>query len=263
MMFLNHKNALIGLFTVALMVSGACTASDAQKPSPAPMMAPETTVKGISSMHDLGHWSTYYYLHPQPDLLPSAMHMVERCGILQAKPEFRAPWIAQMSQIFAKNPQLTGKLVQEMSSPDFMVKAMLWKALWQANTVASRAEANKLSPQFPQQNRPPLLDEKSARPEPIEKMALSPPVLDMLWASFTTTGDEKYVQRVMSALPGKNSKDRNLAATASVAEWSLIANAQQHKKVMGICMAAKQTHPEWKAQLNEITTKASAPPAKN
>ncbi len=215
------------------------------------------TVKTIETAEEFHQWNTYYYLHPQPELMPQAILFAEKKGILNNSGA-QLPMIAMMSQIFSHNPQSVPNLVRKMGDLTMEHKTLVWKALWQANTEESRKEANDLSLLFPAGHRPPLLTSATPKPQAIETMELSPGVLDMLWGSFLVTGEERFVQRIISALPGKHQKDMNKLVIAGAASWSLTSNASQHKEVMRICVHARQMHPEWKPELDEIIGKANS-----
>ncbi|HZP24240.1 MAG TPA: hypothetical protein VFB04_12380, partial [Terriglobales bacterium] len=63
-------------------------------------------------------------------------------------------------------------------------------------------------------------------------------LLDALWASFFASGDERYVNRIIGALPLVNARgDTGKMLIGGAARWSLASNAYQHPKVMQICEA--------------------------
>ncbi len=218
------------------------------------------SIQDIKTEADLSNWSQYYYLHPRPDLTIKALLFAEKEGFLDNR-DACLPLIALTSQIVRQNPKQLPAWVQELNPMKTEHKKLIWKALWQSNTAESRSAANLLAQDFPINERPPLLTQSSPSPQPIEKIELSPPVLDMLWANFFATGDERYVVRIMSALPylRKETLDTSKMITAGVASWSLASNAHQHKRVMSICLAALQRHPEWKPELEEVIARANAP----
>lgn len=210
-------------------------------------------MQDIQSVSDLNRWAAYYYLYPSPDLTVKALLFAEKSGILD-KNKSQAPLVAHFSQIFAQNPKMLSDWLSELSNLNMQHKAFLWKALWQANSAESKEAANALAQQFPANSSPPVLSRSSPRPIPFEKMKLSPVVLDMLWGSFFVTGDERYVQRIMVALPGLDTANHDLEKmlTACAAKWSLFSNARQHERVMNICLNARQKHPEWEPYLDAI-----------
>lgn len=224
---------------------------------------PVSPVQDIKTETDFDKWSTYYYLYPRPDLTVKALLFAEKNGFFD-KSDVRVILIALSSQIFRQSPKQLPAWIKELTPMKIEHKELIWKALWQANTAESRNAANLLAQNFPTYVRPPVISQSSLSPQPIEKMELSPPVLDMLWASFFITGDERYVERIMAALPvlRKGQRDANKIITAAAASWSLAANAHQHKRVMNICLAARQKHPDWKSELDKIIVQAKASPQK-
>lgn len=215
------------------------------------------TVRRLSDIRtpqELNYWATYYYLVPRPDLTTKALFFFEKSGVIDQSGN-EVIVIALMSQIFSRNSADLGKWVDELSALKPAHKAMVWKALWLANTDESKRQANRLALQFGVGQRPPALTNATKPPEPIEKMDLSPAVLDMLWSSFLVSGESKYVERVISALPEERSKNGERMMTAAAASWSLSANARQHSRGLDICIAYKKKHPEFK-ELDQIIARA-------
>ena len=259
----NRKSEAAKLLSRAKAIGKAVGSNNHAAPNEAnperqAMNEPAGPVQDIKTETDFNNWSTYYYLYPRPDLTVKALLFAEQSGYFN-KNDVRVILIALTSQIFRQNPKQLPAWIKELAPMKTEHKQLIWKALWQANTAESQNAANLLAQNFPTYGRPPVLSQSSPSPQPIEKMELSPPVLDMLWASFFITGDERYVERIMAALPGQGQHDANKMITAGAASWSLAANAHQHKRVMNICLAALQKHPEWKPELNEVIGRANAP----
>ncbi len=90
-------------------------------------------------------------------------------------------------------------------------------------------------------------------PDILSEPVASPAVLDMLWAMFMASGDERYVQKIIGVLPWLNEEgaaeriekgaaERMLIGGA--ARWSLTSNAFQHDRVLQICRAEVERQPE-------------------
>ncbi len=243
-------------------LSGAAHTTPASSSQPAPeSRLAEGSPDDIRTSDDLGKWSTFYYLHPRPELTVKALHYAAKTGMFD-QPHTTAIMFTLMTQLFAQNPQLLPSWIAQLSSLSIRNKALVWRSLRQVNTAESQQLANSLRQQFPADSRPLLLAQNNPPPQAIEKMDLSPPVLDMLWISFFITGDEKYVERIMSALTlwSPDQHDANKLITAGAAQWSLTSNARQHKRVMTICQSARKTQPQWKSQLDKVIDQAQAPP---
>lgn len=211
----------------------------------------------INTIDDLSNWMTYYYLKPRPELTVKAVKFAAKEGLFERN-GLGVIMIAMMNHIFAQNSKQLPAWIQDLSTLSIKHKAYVWQALWRVNTDQSRELANQLREQFPGDQKPPLLTSDSRIPTPFEKMRLSPAVLDMLWISFSITGDEKYVERIISALTGlrKEERDPDNILTAGAARWSLASNAHLHEKVMKICLEERKRHPELQSELDKVISQA-------
>ena len=102
---------------------------------------------------------------------------------------------------------------------------------------------------------------KQTAPKLIEIPINSPMVLDMLWGAFMASGDEKYIIRIISALPNVNidiKEDHSKFMIGGTARWLLTSNAIQHEIVFKICKEQVSRQPEEISNiLCEILAKAS------
>lgn len=247
---------------VANSVSINSSLSQTMEAPKAPSQAvtePAGPLHDIRTLSDFEQWATFYYVHPRPDLTIKALKFADKNGVFEIQGS-TAVLIALMREVFAENPKQLASWIEQLSSMTPQHKAFVWNALSWVNTPQSKALANQLAQQFPTNQRPPVLSESSPSPEPIERMELSPDVLDMLWTSFFVSGDEKYIERIMSALPGSRQghSDPGKLITAGAAQWSLASNAYQHKRVMEICLNARRKHPELLPQLDKIIAQAKS-----
>lgn len=211
----------------------------------------------VQSTPDLVQWMTYYYMHPQPDLLVPALIYADQNGLI-AKGE--APLTAFVSRVFEQNPKRIANWAEQLDALSPKAKPMFWSALWWSNTVEGKEALNKLLVTMPPKSQEWVMAQMSKPAEPIEQMAIkSPEVLDELWGAFSATGDEKYVTRLMSTLPWQYdpSGDFTKLSISGAARWSLSSNAQQHPKVMKLCLKARETHPELRKALDQVLTEAA------
>jgi hypothetical protein len=225
--------------------------------SQSPSSEPTCALKDINSSDDVEQWQTYYYRFPQPDLTVKAMLVAEKEGLLD-RPTAMGPFIATFSQVFAQNPQKLTGWVEQLRPLSQTHKRILWGALKQANTAEAIEQAAIVEKQLSARDQEVL--GKSHHPTtPIAQMPVECPlVLDMLWASFFVTGDERYVKRIMTVLPhGQSSPSNRIDLLSVAAQWSLTANARQHKRVLEICRHTRDTQPELKPVMSEIIGKAT------
>ncbi|MBX9722696.1 MAG: hypothetical protein K2X81_14955 [Candidatus Obscuribacterales bacterium] len=222
-------------------------------------------LKDLTTDADLSRWLSFYYLHPQPDLTLKALNLVQKGNL--AKTNVRNSLVAFFSQVMAQNPQRLAAWTEKFKAMDDNMKGMLWTALWQANTSESNKQLAVLTKSLkPEQQK---LTLKMPAATAIEKMTIDgPSVLDMLWAAYCATGDERYVKRVISVLtpPDTHGAKKVSGSVASdmmragAAQWSLTSNARLHKKVMAICIQERQatTNPALKKELAAVIEKAQA-----
>lgn len=234
------------LLAISLILSGADAAIAQGKPEvPAAPAA-------ITSTQDLVNWMTYYYMHPQPDLLVPALIYADSNGLVQ---KGEAPLTAFVSRVFALNPKRIPTWTAQLEALSAKSKPMLWSALWWSNTVEGKETLNKLATTLPPKSQDFILAQMGKPAEPIEQMEIkSPEVLDELWGAFSATGDEKYVTRLMTALPWTYdaSGDFNKLSIGGVARWSLTSNALQHPKVLKLCVKARESQPELRKALDHV-----------
>ncbi|MFN8656955.1 MAG: hypothetical protein U0105_11500 [Candidatus Obscuribacterales bacterium] len=229
---------------------------------PAADAAPQTAIdqrapKTISTDQDLNQWLTYYYLHPQPDLVVPATLLAEKKGYLSS--ETGGPYMAFLSRIFAQNPTMVGDWLKQLDSIPARDKPMLWTAIYWSHTKESAAVLDQIAKSLPPKSQESLVEQIAKPPEPIEKVTISSPaVLDMLWGAFFATGDEKYVKRLISVLPWEaQNKDLIKMQVGASARWSLTSNAEQHAKVLEICQQVRETDPAMRTVLDPVIEKAT------
>ena len=220
---------------------------------------------GIANEQDLERWMTYYYLHPQPDLLVPALMLADQKGLLQG--DAQAPFTAFISQVMAQNPTRIPGWFQQLQVLKDKSKPAILTALWWSNTKEGKEQLAAVIKSLPEKAQADLQSQCAGNATPIEKMDItSPAVLDELWGAFCATGDEKYVNRLMSTLPWVDAdKDYNKLMIGGAARWSLTSNAQQHPKVMKLVLKTRETQPALRKVLDQVvsgTKKTAAAPAK-
>ncbi len=211
----------------------------------------------IATQNDLLTWMTYYYLHPQPDLLVPALLYADKQGLLDS--DGRAPLMAFVSQVFTQNPGKIKLWVEQLDGLKPTTRPMLWTALYWSPTKEAAEALDKIIQALPAKAQAELKSQTAHPSEPVEKMAIATPaVLDELWGSFCATGDERYVNRLLTVLPWCDSdgKDITKLMIGGAAKWSLTSNAEQHPRVMKICLKARDTQPELKKILTEVIDSA-------
>lgn len=170
-----------------------------------------------------------------------------------------APLIA-FCQIFAQNSKELPAWIEELKSLRQSHKNLIWTALWMANTTEARSQMVIVAKQcMPYEQA--AIAKNTQKVVPLETMEVSSPViLDMLWADFFATGDERYVKRIMTVLPASNQAGQPGASAimSGVAKWSLCCNAHQHQRVLEICKKEMNNQPPLREVLSQIVDKATS-----
>lgn len=221
---------------------------------------PTIPPKDIQTEMDLSQWMTYYYLSPQPALVPKAIFFIERQGLLDCQ-NAKASFVAFFSQIFAQNPTKLPAWIEELKALKQPHKNLVWSALWMANTAEAKGQMIIVAKQLMPNDQASIV-KYTHKAVPIETMEISSPaILDMLWGHFFATGDERYVKRIMTVLQRSAPTEHNgeSAIISGVAQWSLTCNARQHKRVLQICTRERDSQPALKTALSDVIDKATKP----
>jgi hypothetical protein len=236
-------------------------AQDSAKPAAA---VDTSAPRSIDSGEDLERWMEFYYMHPQPDLLVQALHFADRSGMVK---QGEAPLTAFVSRVFAQNPKSIPGWAASLRDLSPNSRPMLWSALWWSSTIEGKDQLNKLATTYPNQaDQDAVLGQMAKPAQAIDEMTLNrPEVLDELWGAFSATGDEKYVNRLISTLPWltENGGDYIKLTLAGAAKWSLVSNAKIHPKVMACIMKARQDQPAIRRTLDSIIAEAQKTPVAN
>ena len=200
----------------------------------------------ISTDAQLSEWVTYYYLHPRPDLVVSAVQFMSKQGHLQ-QASAQTAFCVFLAQVFAANAADIGNWFNKLHDGTEDQKSALALVWWMVGSSDSRSLLKSLSGSgsdgFKDYVRELLAD--NSRPDFLQNEISSPAVLDALWVSFFATGDDRYVKRIISALPLLNAEgDTGKILIGGAARWSLSSNAFQHPKIMEICEAQLKVIPE-------------------
>lgn len=256
----NVQKAIITLSAILLAGSILPLAASAKQSSHAKenreLMA---TVKEIDSVESLAKWMTYYYLHPQPELLVPALLFADKQGLL--KGDSAAPLQAFTSRVFAQNPDKIKEWFTQLGPLSENGKTLILTAIWWSGTKQGKDLLDAISSQLAEKPKAEFKKQIDKEAPEIDKMEIeSPDVLDMLWGCFSATGDEKYVKRLLSTLTwGKaDSKDLPKMLIASAARWSLISNIDQHPRVKEICESIQNQDTQLKPYLEKVLQEATA-----
>ncbi len=187
------------------------------------------------SHKELNDWMVYYYRNPRPEMTPRAIYSM---GRLEDVDDTRlAPLSAFLSFVFRDNPGKVREWLSQLSPLSACARKVVSYALWYSTIDESANLMKSLAESSDGEDAVLVRTLLEKRPTPFEEVEIaSASNLDTLWGAFFATGGEKYVIRIMSALPYVNAKgDMNKLLIGEAARWSLASNAVQHEKVLAIC----------------------------
>lgn len=244
-----------------LILAGSFSVSSSEATKEAGLKASSVKLapKEISDVEAINRWMTYYYMHPQPQHFVSALLLADKQGLLEG--DSAAPMQAFASRVLAQNPDKLREWFGQLSGLTEKGKNLLLTAIWWSNTKESKDLLDSIASQLGEQAKTQFKKQIDSPAPEIDKMEIeSPDVLDMLWACFCATGDEKYVKRLFTTLTwdkSDNSKDLAKMLITSAARWSLISNINQHEKVREICSTAEKQDAALKPYLEKLMADAA------
>jgi len=211
-----------------------------------------------SNEAELGNWITYYYMHPQPDDIPARVREMAALGVFR-KPSDDAPMVAFLAEVFRQNPNRIAGWFESLQNTSRDVRSAIIRAAWESNTKEGTAVLNALGAQKEQDF---ALQIRKQKPIDLAKDPIdSPAFLDMLWATFSASGNAWPVERIIQVLSWKEPAEGAANRTGAIliigaARWSLSSNAFQHRRVYEICQnMLPKLNPEGRQALNEILQK--------
>jgi hypothetical protein len=183
---------------------------------------------------------TYYYQHPHPDEVASALEAISAQGYFELD-DVQAPLSGFFAEIFRANPDR----IEQWIKPYVGIpgRHILYAALWMADTEASKAALKLLINSSAAPDTARLKSLLETAPPTIQTMTINgPAALDFLWGSFMASGAEEPVTRVIDQMKFADVKgNTEVMMVGGAASWSVSANARQHPKVLQILKRRAET----------------------
>jgi len=219
----------------------------------------ETKDDRFLSENDFNNWVTYYYLSPEPNELPHALKYFCKSNMYNNK--VILPMMSFFVAALKDNDAVLEKTYIEVGHDDTSrEKTFFLDILWLINDSKSRKLIENARSEWTSEDvQDKIKQQDKSRPYDVLTMPIiSPQALDMLWATFFATGNEKPIQRVISVLPLLKERQASKLMIGAAAKWSLESNARQRKEVLMICKKElKEQQGLTKNLLGEIVKKAS------
>jgi len=215
---------------------------------------------------DLAMWMTHYYLHRDPTLVIPAFKATFEYGVFDIFDDAAMFVTYFFSSVFQQNQD---KLEQWYIEADDLLleeKYRLWTALAFPKYPGGQALLKKLQESSTPEKKETItafLD--SPDQDLLQEKVEHSSSLEGLWGVFFATGDERYIQRIISflAVDPEDSENPDEANIARAAKAHLIKDASRHQKILDICKKEQQIQTgRIKEALEEIIKKAEEGPAR-
>ncbi len=186
--------------------------------------------------NELEHWMRFYYKNPHPEFTRLA---VENLGKKESfLDDYSAePFIFFLSFIFQAHPDKVEEWISPyISNLPKREKEMLITSLWLSDTQNAKDYLLDLAATTQEVRK--YINSLTSRYLPnLESILIDRPgVLDVLWAAFMATGEEKYLIRIISTLTYIDTQNDELKQLiGNSALWSLKSNIKAHPKIKNVC----------------------------
>ena len=219
--------------------------------------------QGNRELPNLDEWMAYYYLNPEPDKIALALETITSKGFFE-NDDVQAPLSGFFSEVFIANPKRISAWVEPYIGVS--KRHILYSALWASNSTQGRAALERMAKAESPEQAKKIRSLLASPPPTVESMSInSPAALDYLWGHFMASGSVAPVNRIIDQMKLADSKGNVEAMLiGGAAQWSVSANARQHKKVLEIVKARSGTaDPQTKKLLNKILAGINAENIKN
>jgi hypothetical protein len=189
----------------------------------------------FESQEDFGKWTTYYYQHPEPEKIPSAIIYFSDSPMYKSNATL--PMVAFFAALLKNDKALMQKTYEQASADSENSKIMLINILGFVNNAESKPFLEKAKTEWQNPKLQGIITRQLNNPpkDVLEATVDSPLILDMLWATFFAIGNDLPVKKIISAVRLQEEGHGEEIMAGDAANWSLRSNAEQHPKVYEIC----------------------------
>jgi hypothetical protein len=222
------------LASVILSVScWAAVARDvALPPGAAAATAPSAAAEAIA-------FTEYYYLRPQPEMVPRVIRDLSAAGELSSV-LVESRRAAFFGALFARNPERLSEWTSGLDELPPAVRGVIWRALFLAGTEPARETMRELAAGGSPEDRRLLERLIGARsPDFFSQAVTSPAAADMILAMFSATGEPRCIAIVADALrpepQGIEVLDEMARSVSEHVKLALAEAAFRHARVLDLC----------------------------
>jgi hypothetical protein len=196
-------------------------------------------------------WFAFYYSDPRPDRLTAAVRYMHDNDYFTRFPDVASVFLSKV--IAANAPRVAGWCA-EWATLDASSWEVILVSLWFVDTEQSREQIAQNVGRVAADKRGRFASLVTSRPAGTELWDIDvhePRQINLLWAAYSATGDERYVKHVIDHVRfyevGSGSQPKPATEQAAVGEaavLSLANNALQHQIVARLCSEAYASHPD-------------------
>lgn len=220
--------------------------------STTPQPSPERDFKPGPAFHnddEFREWFSFYYANPDPARVTAAVEYIVKAGYHKEYPEIVTGF---MARLFEREPSAQLPLLLSSAGESQEAVDILLVALWYANTEDSldtlKSNLAKASTTAQTKLRTLLSNGDADARDMLLIPVTSPRQVNMLWASYSASGDLRYAKRVISLLHYFSESEGPLASIGETAILTLANTALLHEKVAHLCLDDAQNHPDPKTR---------------
>lgn len=200
---------------------------------------------------DFRSWFAFYYKSPRPEMLTASLRFMKQHKYLDDYPDIASVFL---SKVMKDNPKEVNRWVetewQELGGSEWSV---ILVSLWMVETDESKElmkrYLDKASADHKERIKG-LLDRDPKMIDPLKADIVDPRQVNLVWAAFSATGDERYVQKIIDQVHNYgNPLDETSAAIGEAAIMTLANNALQHDMVAKLCDRMDSNHPDPKTRI--------------
>lgn len=212
------------------------------------------TSSAFRSDEEIRSWLAHYYRNPDPERVNDALYFMARHGYFVEQPDVAAVFFGK---VFAANSHHLGAWSQQWQDMGETAWQVIMMGLWLADTADAKRTMSSNSRHLSEiaRNRLAYLVTKDPRKaDPLALTISDPHQINLLWAAFSATGDDRYVRKVVSyiqlygVLAGEDSESVD-SLIGEVAMMSLTQRASQHDRVAEICRNEHHVNSDPKTRL--------------
>lgn len=206
--------------------------------------------KSFTSDDEFRGWFAFYFRNPDPDRLPFAIKFMERHDYLTRHPDIASIFIAKVMEA---NPDKITAWFTDLSDSSTNTWNVLLLSVWASNVPSYKKHLEtyitKTTPEH--QKRIHELTKKNPSEFDVRTIELyDPRQINMLWAAYSVTGDNSYVQRVIDTVKYYTADPEEIESQiGETAIMTLANNTLQYKEVRILCESAEQRHPSRRTRI--------------